>query len=121
VSFNLQEVCNDPDLAEAFIILRQPGQQGAGGWQTSQPQEIPAFGVVTVATHKALQMLPEADRINAERMFLCESPMYVTSETQGITSDILLWGGLKWRVMAVGIYDNRGGYYCAVATRMRGN
>jgi len=121
VAFELQDVVNSPDLAEPFTILRQPGSFGAGGWQTSQPQNIPAFGVVTVASHKMLQMIPEADRVNADRMFLAECPMYVTSEVNGITSDILVWMGVKYRVMAVGQYQNRGGFYYAIASRMKGD
>lgn len=121
MAFELQDVVNDPDLAEPFTVLRQPGSFQQNGWQTSTPQTIQAFGVVTVATQKALQMLPEADRVNAERMFIAECPMYVTSEDNSITSDILIWCGVKYRVMVVGEYENRGGYYCAVATRMKGN
>jgi hypothetical protein len=121
MSFELQDVCNDPDMGEPFTIQRQPGTFGPTGWQTSTPQEIQAFGVVTVANNKALQMVPEADRVNAERMFISECPMHVTSEDNSSTSDILVWNGINYRVMAVGQYQNRGGYYCAVATRMLGN
>jgi hypothetical protein len=121
VSFDLQDVVNDPDLAEPFTVLRQNGSFVQGGWQVNAPQSIEMWGVVTVASNKELQMLSEADRVRGARMFFSQAPIYVTNEADGITSDIIVWNGLNWRVMSVGQYQNRGGYYCAIAQRMRGN
>jgi hypothetical protein len=118
--FDLQDVVNDPDLAEPFNIQRQTGSFGPGGWQVT-PQSIDMWGVVTVATQKQLQMIPEADRVNGARMFLSQFPIYTTNEVQGVTSDIIVWDNLNWRVVAVAPYENRGGYYWAIAQRMRGN
>lgn len=123
MAFDLQDVVNDPDLAEPFTITRSSGQFAAGGW-TSASTTIQAFGVVTVAGAKQLDMIPEADRVHGSRVFICEQPMYVTSETrqdgQSGTSDILVWNDVKYRVHSVGNYNNRGGFYFAVATRMAG-
>lgn len=124
MSFELQDVVNDPDLAEAYTIKRSNGQQTVGGWVDTKT-ELSAFGVVTVATEKQLQSLPEADRVRGIRAFFNEFPMYVTSElrkdgTSG-TSDILVWEGQSYKVLSVGQYQNRGGFYCALAARMKGN
>jgi hypothetical protein len=120
VAFELQEVTDDPDLAEPFTISRQTGVFAEGGWQTT-PQDIQVFGVVTVATQKELQMIPEGDRVSGARMFFCSQAMYVTNEENGITSDILIWNTHKYRVAAVGQFQNRGGFYYAIAQRMAGN
>ncbi len=118
--FELQDVVNDYDLADNFTILRSEGSFVAGGWQDKKTS-IPVWGVVTVATDKQLQMIPEADRVTGARMFLCEQPLYTTSEMNSGTSDILVWGNQQYRVLSVGPYENRGGYYCAIASRMSGS
>jgi hypothetical protein len=117
---NLLDVVNNPDLAENFQIQRNPGAPGAGGWQAGEPVVIQAYGVVSVAQPKQLEMIPEADRVHEMRVFHSSQPMYVTSEDYQITSDVLVWNGVSYRVLSVGNYPNRGGYYEAVAARMAG-
>jgi hypothetical protein len=119
----LQDVVNDPDLAEEFTIVRSTGSFASGGWQDTKT-EISAYGIVTVADDNSLEAVPEADRIHGARIFIAECPIYVTSEdrrdgTTG-TSDVLVWQGQKYRVQRVGNYSNRGGFYYAVATRTKG-
>jgi hypothetical protein len=122
--FDLQDVVNDPDLAEPFNIIRSTGSFVAGGWQDTKTV-IPSWGVVTVATDKQIQMLPEADRVTATRMFFTEDQIFTTElhrpdGTSG-TSDILEYGGHQYRIWSLGLYDNRGGFYAALAQRMEGN
>jgi hypothetical protein len=117
---NLLDVVSNPDIAECFTIQRNPGIFTQGGWQAQEPVTIQAFGVVSVASARQLEMVPEADRVHGARVFHSSTPMYVTSEDLGITSDILIWNGISYRVMSVGPYQNRGGYYEAVAVRMAG-
>ena len=124
MAFELQDVVNDPDLAESFDILRSSGTFAAGGWQAATVQ-LPAWGVVTVATDKQLEALPEGDRVHGARLFITEQPLYVTGAdrqdgTAG-TSDVLLWHNQKYRIVSVGPYENRGGFYSAVAVRMSGS
>lgn len=121
MGFELQDVINDPDLAEGFTILRNPGKPGAGGWVAGAPQQIPAWGVVSVASNKEIQMLPEADRVSEVRTFHTQTALYVTSEALGLTADILVWNGVQYRAMVVAEYPNRGGYYEAIAVRIGGN
>jgi hypothetical protein len=117
---NLLDVVSNPDICEAFTIQRNPGVFTAGGWQAGQNVVIQAYGVVSVAQVRQLEMIPEADRVHGARVFHSATPMYVTSEDRGITSDVLVWNGVSYRVMSVGAYPNRGGYYEAVAVRMAG-
>ncbi len=115
----LQDVVNNPDLGEPFLILRNPGQFGPGGWAAGKQQQIKAYGVVSQASAKELDMIPEADRVHEARSFHSSTRMYVTSEDLSITSDILVWNGVKYRVAAALEYPQRG-YYGAVALRMAG-
>lgn len=121
MSFELQDVVNDPDLAEPFIIERSSGGQFVSGGWSEDTTEISVFGVVTVATEKQLESLPEADRVHGIRAFFLQCPIYVTSEERGGTSDILVWNGVNYRVLQVAQFQNRGGFYCALAARMTGN
>ena|ERR1022692_3055243 len=115
----LQDVVNNPDLAEMFLIVRQPGAQGPGGWQASEPQNIPTYGTVSVARQRELEMVAEADRVHEVRVFHTTTPMYTTSADLSITSDILVWQGIQYRILSVMIYPQRG-YYGALAVRMAG-
>lgn len=117
---NLLDVVSNPDICETFQIIRNPGAFGAGGWQAGEPISIQAYGVVSVAQARQLEMIPDADLAHGARVFHSATPMYVTSEDAGITSDVLIWNGVKYRVMSVAPYPNRGGYYEAVGVRMAG-
>jgi hypothetical protein len=114
-----QDAINNSDIAEPFIILRNPGAQKLGGWAAGAQLSIKAYGTVSVASPKQLNALPEADRITGTRVFVSTTPMYVSSEDLGITSDQLQWKGDLYRVMFVSDRSNRG-FYSAVATRMAG-
>jgi|HubBroStandDraft_1064217.scaffolds.fasta_scaffold180069_2 hypothetical protein len=120
MSFDLQDVVNSPDLAESYTICRsQGGSFQAGGWSDNKVT-IPAWGVVSVASDRQIGAIPEADRVGEIRSFISECPIYTTSETRGAVSDILIWNGTKYRVLSVGRYDNRGGFYSALAVRLKG-
>ena len=115
---DLSEVVNDPDLAKEFAILRQSGSFQLGGWVSDPPQEIPAFGVITVATPKMLQMVPEGDRVGGEMAFITANEIYLTSEKRSGTSDQLVWHGEKYRVIHVAPWMDYG-FFIAVAVRMK--
>jgi hypothetical protein len=117
---NLLDAVNNPDIAEPFQIQRNPGIFAAGGWQAGQNVLIQAYGVVSVANARQLEMIPEADRVHGARVFHSSTPMYVTSEDNGITADVLIYNGVSYRAMSMGNYANRDGYYEAVAVRMAG-
>jgi hypothetical protein len=46
--------------------------------------------------------------------------MFTTSGDLSGTSDILVWQGIKYRVLAVRNYEQRG-YWSAIAARMAGD
>ena len=120
----LQDSVTNPDLAQAFTICRSTGSYVAGGWSETSVQ-IPAYGVVTVATDRQIESLAEADRLHGARMFLTTQPIYTTSRSRAGeggtpgTSDVLLFNNQSWRVASVGNYADRGHYY-AIALKMEG-
>ena len=116
----LNDVVTNADIAENFTIMRNPGAPGAGGWQGSAPQAIAAYGTVGLASPRAIDALPEADRVGEIRAFHSTTRMYVTSNYDGITSDVLVWRGQQYRVLQAPEQPQRG-YYAAIAARMEGN
>ena len=107
-------------MAENFVITRTPGVFGAGGWIPGTPQIIQAYGVVSVASAKDLDAVPEGDRVKGSMVFHSTNPMFVTNGLAGATSDVLNWNGDQYRVYNVGDYSNRG-YYKAIACRLLGS
>lgn len=119
----LDDVVNDPELAEQFIVLRsQGGAYIAGKWTEPTPQVLSYFGIVSIAEKKDVEALPEADRIHGAIVINCELPLYVThvNGTAGPgTSDLVQWNGEKYRVVNVRNYASRG-YFWGIAVRMTG-
>jgi hypothetical protein len=116
----LDDVINDPDMNEPFQIERSVDGQWTVGEFIDQKTIVDVIGVVSVITPEELKLLPEADRVTGARGFWATVPLYEThaQPSPGI-SDIMLWGGDKWRVLKVADYSNRG-YWKATAVRMLG-
>jgi hypothetical protein len=116
---DVSEVVNDPDLAQEFTILRSSGSYLNGVFQSSTTP-IQGFGVVTVATAREIEMVPEGDRVTGMMSFHSNQPILGTRANGGATgaSDILLWHGEKYRVLAIWNWSDYG-YYDAIASRMK--
>lgn len=112
---------NDPDLAQNYTILRSNNNsQWLTGTFQSQTEEVPGFGVVSVASLRDLEMVPEGDVVHGAMAFWSSRPIYGTRATQGqagLASDILVWRGENYRVLNVAEYRDYG-YWKAIATRM---
>ena len=116
---DLSEVVLDSDLAESYTIVRSKGREALGGWQDSK-NNIPGFGVVSIAKPNELEMLPEGDRDTEIRAFHSAQQIFTTRDnaTDGTgTSDLIVWRNIKYRVILVSDYSNRG-YWKALAARM---
>jgi hypothetical protein len=117
---DLSRAVNDPRLMQGFTIFRSVGSFQAGGWVEGAKTSIAAYGVVTVASVKDVQMLPQADHIGGEMIFYSTTQFYTTSADNSGTSDILVWRGENYRVMQVSPFDDYG-FNSAIAVRMKGN
>lgn len=114
------DVVEDPDIAEPFTIQRQTGQFGQGGWIPGLPTIIPAFGVVSMAKAKDLDMIPEGDLVSESIVVHTTTEMFVTNAEHSGTSDLLVWQGTTYRIMNVGNFSNRN-YWKAIACRLAGD
>jgi hypothetical protein len=122
--FTLTEIVNDPDLAQAFTLFRSTGQYVAGGWANTVTQ-IPSYGVITVASEEALDMVPEGDRVSGSMHVLTAARLYETHEAgvagkNGGLSDQIQWNGQMYRVQAVAPWKDFG-FWSAVFVRMTGS
>ncbi len=118
---DLSFVVNDGVLSESYQIERTIGTFGLGGFSQSSTT-IPGWGVVSVATQKDLEMIPEGDRPSGAQVFHSEEVIYETLETSTqsssqYVSDVMIWGNTRWRVLAVWPYPNRN-FWKAVAVRL---
>lgn len=122
---DLSDVCNDPDEAENFTVLRsQGGAFQSGKWTEPPPQTLNYYGTVSIASAKEVEALPEADRVHESIVINCELPLYVTraageGTTGAGTSDVVVWNVDKYRIVKVHNYASRG-YWWSIAVRMVG-
>jgi hypothetical protein len=100
--YDFGEIVDDPDYSQAFVIIRTPGKFGQGGWKpTSNPQQISAWGPITIADSKTLDMFPEGDRIQGSLHVISRTRLLATSERLGIISDQIVWRNNTYSVKAV--------------------
>lgn len=118
---SLDEVVLDSDLGICFQVLRQnPGQFAAGGFQPGPVETLNYFGIVTVATPKALNQVPKGDRVEGSIQVICNQPIYETSAGRNAVSDQIQWGGDTWRVQNIAPWF-QWGYVSAICVRMKGD
>jgi hypothetical protein len=126
---DLAFVIDDGTLSEDFIIARQTGSFQIGGWIHTE-QQIPGWGVVSVATAEDLEMVLEGDKLTGAMVFHSQQRIYITEEDNGpppdfkpgtqYISDQMIWNNHRWRVTECFPYPNRN-YWKAIAVRMKGH
>jgi len=116
---DVQDVVNDPDLAQPFTILRSTGIWVTGVWTPTQTV-IQSYGVIAEPSVRELDMVPEGDIVKGMLVFWSSEPIYATHATEGVggSSDMLIWRGNNYRVLTVRQYEDYL-YYKALATRMK--
>jgi hypothetical protein len=120
MALDLSDVALDPDLGTAVSILRTSGYYGPGGWQTNPTVSIPCWGVWNIANDKALQMVPEGDRVVGAVQFITTTRMFPTTEAGQQTSDQVNWNGNLYRVQSVGPWS-LDGFFNVILVRMTGS
>lgn len=121
MAIDLSNVVTSPDLdAQPFTINRTTGAFAQGGWQANAPTAIPAFGVISTATAKDLDMVPEGDRVRESLVFYNVQQIFVTNAQNSQISDVLVWKGVQYRVYFVADYSTYG-FWKAIACRKLGD
>lgn len=119
--FDLSEVVFDPDLGQSFVLLRTPGAFGPGGWVPQNPPlQVPAFGVIAIASDKEMQMFPEGDRLTGSLFVASNTPIYVTSEALNMIADQVSWRGNMYKANSLGKWEDFS-FYAALFVRETGS
>ena len=118
--FSLDRVTQNPRMAQCFIIIRQVGRFAAGGWQVTDTQNIPAFGVIGIADDEALAQVPEGDRVKGSLVVYTDQPIYPTKASKNLISDQIEWDGSTYRVVSRAPWGHFG-YWGAVLVRTTGD
>ena len=108
---NLQELIHDSDFCDTFEIIRYAGSTWSRGVQTVETTHIAVEGIVSPATSKDLELLPEGDRRNGLKTFYSDTPFRLT-DTDGM-SDTCIYRGQAYKLLQVFDYQNNG-YYKAI-------
>lgn len=120
---DISELMSDADFCQPFTIVRSTGAFVAGVWQDISTN-VNSYGAMQPAGDREINMVPEGDRVTGMVALWSSQPLYTTGTNGGSDptahiSDVVVWHGQNYRVLAVRPwYDN--GYWKAVATRMAG-
>ena len=121
---NVSELIHDPDFAQNFQVIRRPGKWSEGKWVIENPQQFNLHGVITVASARDINMVPEGERIKGMMSFYSTEPLYTTrvenSTAPSQISDELLWRGEKYKIIKINPHIDWG-FYQALAVRVVGN
>ena len=118
---NLSRVVHSPRMSQKITILRRGGSWKCGAWvQDSTPQELSMRGIVTMATAKDMQMVPEGDRMTGAIRILTTERIYITDGATKDTTDMVLWRGARYRIVKV-TPDVDYGFYRSIGTRLDGD
>lgn len=119
---NVSRAVLDPRFSQSFKVYRKSGKWVRGRFDEKE-KEITMSGVVTSATPKQIEIIPEGDRVGGELSVYTTSKLYTThalgvdNETDEGTSDEILWQGERYKVYSVEDYSQYG-YYSAIAMRL---
>ena len=90
---NVKRVIVSPKFRQVYTVTRTKGHYEKGKFILDEPIKFDISGVITVATAKEVNMIPEGDRIE--------------------------WQNNKYKIMQVNPWIDYG-YYQAIAVRMEG-
>lgn len=118
---NLSSVIHSSRLSQDYTILRSSGTWENGEFiKSGTPSALKFHGIITVATERDLQKVPEGNRQTGAMKILSTEPIYVTGqlEENGF-SDVLVWNNEKYQIVAV-FPDKDYGFYRSICTRLSG-
>lgn len=124
--FDLSELTFDVDFAQPVTVIRSRGAFAAGGWKSTDSQNINTRGIVAPSDSKMLQMIPEGDRITGAIYLITQMRIYTThyKPQPGVPgpglSDKVIWQQREYQVTSVTPWQDFG-FNIAVLLRTAGN
>ena len=118
---NLSRVVHSPRMSQKLTILRRSGAWEYGTWvQDERPEALSMRGIVTMASAKDLQQVPEGDRVTGSIRILTTERIYITDGPAGNITDMVLWRNARYRIVTV-TPDVDYGFYRSIGTRLDGD
>ena len=117
---DVSEIINDPDFCQSFTVYRDSGSWIEGRW-VSSTSTLSMSGVISVASAKELNQVPEGDRVEGAIVIHTTDQIYATraASPAGI-SDKIEWNGELYKIIQMYPYSDYG-FYKAIATRITGD
>ena len=116
---NLSRVAHSGYLSQPIKVLRTKGQWVKGRWEMVGDEELIIRGIVTQATPKDLQQVPEGDRVTGSIKLITVERLYPTDRKTGL-SDYVLWRKAKYRIITT-TPDVDYGFNRSIGTRIEGD
>lgn len=115
---NVSRVVTSPMLSQTVQVQRTGKGAWVDGVYTPGEAEVQSFkGIVTQASSRDMEQVPEGDRQKGTIRVLSTVPLYITGETGSNLSDIVVYKGERYKVQSV-THDGDYGFYRAICTRL---
>ena len=112
VWLNLADIVASPEFTQQIIIKRHSNGRYVNGRFEQDEKEIKINAVVSASDEKTLSMVPEGDRNETIKSVHSLEKIYMTSSEvskgENRTSDIIIYNGDEYKVIAVMDADDYG-------------
>lgn len=112
VWLNLSDIVASPEFSQQIEIERHQNGRFVKGRYQEDVKKIKMMAVVSATDEKRLEMIPEGDRNDTTKTIHTVDRIYMTqsekSKGENKTSDIVLYNGDRYKVIAVIDADDYG-------------
>jgi hypothetical protein len=99
----------DSDTAQIIKVERKAGGERINGvWVPGAASTFMAMASAQPATPDELQNLPEGQRDKSIFKFISNKPIYTARDRQQGEADIIIFKGIRWRVISGADWDSYG-------------
>lgn len=113
-TLDVSDVLLCPEFTDNYVIQRNVETLSDMGRSIITPTKIKSFGVVTMASGRDLQRLPDYEVL--ERVIKITTKTRLQSEAKNVQPDIIIWRGDSYVVKDIKLYPQFGqGFYSVLA------
>lgn len=95
---NVGKLITDPDFCTSFTIVKKEGEWVKGIFEFEE-KTVDVIGVAVPVTGKALEMVPEADRLKSYITFYSSTKNPLSISSDGTISDSVLYEGKRYKLI----------------------
>jgi hypothetical protein len=95
---NVGRLVTDPKFCTKFTIVTKTGTWEKGAFVTTETEKI-VTGVAVPVSGKALEMVPEADRLKDYMTFYSKTTNPLTISSDGTISDSVIYEGKRYKLI----------------------